>query len=106
MHGNVWEYCSDAYAADYYKNSPTVDPKGPDIDPSQLTRKKSSWFNDSLDDVDPERLIPRVVRGGSWNTYWGFCSSAARFGSVQGSISSLEGGEVGFRPVLIPGSGE
>ena len=106
MHGNVWEYCSDVYDSDYYRNSPTVDPKGPDIDPSVLTRKKSSWFNDSLDDVDPERLIPRVVRGGSWNTYWGFCSSAARFGSVQGSISSLEGGEVGFRPVLIPGSGE
>ena len=108
MHGNVWEYCSDAYAADYYKNSPTVDPKGPDIDPSQLTRKRSSWFNDSMDmdDVDPDKLIPRVVRGGDWNTYWGFCSSAARFCSKQGFISFEVTNEVGFRPVLIPGPGE
>lgn len=108
MHGNVWEYCSDAYDSDYYKNSPTVDPKGPDIDLSLLTRKRDSRFNDSWDDVDPDRLIPRVMRGGSWNTYWGFCSSAARSYSEQGFLSSFgfEESEVGFRPVLIPRSGE
>ena len=29
MHGNVWEWCSDAYGENYYRNSPATDPKGP-----------------------------------------------------------------------------
>jgi formylglycine-generating enzyme required for sulfatase activity len=42
MHGNVWEWCWDWFDADYYKQSPTDDPRG------------------------PRRAAYRVLRGGSW----------------------------------------
>ena len=42
MHGNVWEWCWDWYSADYYKEPPVDDPRGP----SQAT--------------------DRVIRGGCW----------------------------------------
>ena len=45
MHGNAWEWCSDRYAADYYKHSPVDDPSGP---------AESAY---------------RVFRGGGWNSF-------------------------------------
>ncbi|NQT16798.1 MAG: formylglycine-generating enzyme family protein [Planctomycetes bacterium] len=54
MHGNVYEWCSDGYAEDYYSASPAVDPKGAD----------SAGY--------------RVLRGGGWTSDPRYTGSASR----------------------------
>ena len=49
MTGNVWEWCQDWFDYDYYKNSPTTNPTGP-----------NSGSN-------------RVYRGGSWDSSARYC---------------------------------
>lgn len=72
--GNVWEWCGDYYAADYYQNSPENDPMGP---------------NEGTE---------RVVRGGGWtNTAW-HCRSCQRL-AVNPSSRSFG---IGFRVVRLP----
>jgi formylglycine-generating enzyme required for sulfatase activity len=56
MHGNVWEWCLDGYKADYYQQSPGVDPSGP----AQTAR--------------------RVDRGGCFSSAPGDCRSGNREG--------------------------
>jgi formylglycine-generating enzyme required for sulfatase activity len=54
MHGNVYEWCADAYAPDYYRRSPVLDPQGADGGDE------------------------RVIRGGSWEGSADKCRSANR----------------------------
>ena len=74
MAGNVWEWCLDWYAPDYYANAPKADP---------------------LNNNYGEKTY-RVCRGGSWGLYPTHCRSANRGGGTPaGKFYSY-----GFRVVL------
>lgn len=72
--GNVWEWCSDWYGSDYYKNSPRNNPQGP---------ASGSY---------------RVLRGGCWGSLARHCRVAFRY--FDRPVIRGNGG--GFRLVLAP----
>ena len=74
MQGNVWELCQDWYDENYYRNSPTNDPRGP----------SSGRF--------------RVDRGGSWNYDARYLRSAYRSYYSPGVRSH----DIGFRLLRQP----
>ena len=64
MHGNVWEWCSDGFAADYYKRTPSDDPPGTDP-AARRTIRGGSWYN------DPRHLRSAYRRGNVPNDRYG-----------------------------------
>lgn len=73
LHGNVWEWCEDAYHADFYHREPAVDP------------------------VNTESAGLYVLRGGSWNYSERYCRSARRYQSPPDARFF----NFGFRIVLV-----
>jgi formylglycine-generating enzyme required for sulfatase activity len=78
MSGNVYQWCSDWFSADYYKQSPPNDPGGP----SAGTR--------------------RVVRGGLWGDSPSDCRSAYRYNGTPASRIH----RFGFRVVVADAAQE
>jgi len=73
MHGNVWEWTADRFAAAYPTDNPSIDPTG------------------------PASGSDRVVRGGSWHDAGAGLRSARRGSSSPGHRGSNIGFRVGFQ---------
>jgi formylglycine-generating enzyme required for sulfatase activity len=81
MHGNVWEWCNDFYKVDYYQESPSEDPRGPQTGET------------------------KVLRGGAWKFSAESCRSGYRYNENPGYADVCFGYDIyGFRCVRNAGS--
>ncbi|MEO5363051.1 MAG: bifunctional serine/threonine-protein kinase/formylglycine-generating enzyme family protein [Magnetococcus sp. DMHC-8] len=92
MLGNVWEWVSDRYQADYYSRSPRVNPQGPSAVEGRAGYPSAvrSRFNTA---AAPREM--RVARGGSFNSIPQECWPTSRLRMAENGSA----GTVGFRLV-------
>jgi serine/threonine protein kinase/formylglycine-generating enzyme required for sulfatase activity len=70
MGGNVWEWCYDEFAGEYYKQSPEVDPLGPSGMSTRVVRggtgwrspMRASWYSTRQSGVPVDRTFIRGFR--------------------------------------------
>ena len=83
MAGNVWEWCNDFYAADYYLHRVGVNPQGP-------------FFE--FDPAEPG-AVKRVQRGGSFLCAENYCQRYVAGSRGKGEVNS-SANHIGFRCVM------